>query len=61
MRRREENLIIEIEDDGNGTGAGLPSGGNGLAGIRERATGPRPGGRGFQVRASLPLSVREAV
>jgi signal transduction histidine kinase len=58
---REQELAIEVRDDGRGAGAGLPSGGNGLTGIRERAaacggtasTGPGPSG--FTVRARLPL------
>ena len=58
---QQENLMIEILDDGRGAGAGLPSGGNGLIGIRERAAAcggtasAGPETRGFAVRARLPL------
>ncbi|GAA4594760.1 histidine kinase [Actinoplanes octamycinicus] len=58
---RVDPLVITVTDDGRGpqrTGGH----GHGLIGIRERAascggsatTGPAPGGRGFEVRASLP-------
>jgi len=58
---QEEDLVIEIRDDGRGGQAGPASSGNGLIGIRERAAacggvasaGPEP--RGFAVRARLPL------
>ncbi|WP_307843458.1 histidine kinase [Streptomyces sp. B15] len=68
-------LMIDIVDDGrSGTaaegteggvaGPALPSGGNGLIGIRERAAacggsaqaGPRADGPGFRVRVQLPLT-----
>ena len=58
------SLTIEVLDDGTTSpgDVGVPSGGNGIAGMRERAAsvgghlsaGPRPG-RGFAVRAELPL------
>jgi signal transduction histidine kinase len=57
-------VTIEVTDDGTGTPAGTAHpGGQGLAGMRERAAifggelaaGPRPGG-GFAVRARLPLT-----
>jgi signal transduction histidine kinase len=61
---RRLDVVIQIEDDGfGGPGPGQPApGGNGLLGMRERATalggeleaGPRPEG-GFRVRARLPL------
>ncbi|MGI5165085.1 sensor histidine kinase [Spirillospora sp. CA-253888] len=63
----EEDLVIDIVDDGRGAGAapatGLPAGGNGLIGIRERAAacggaataGPREDGPGFRVSVRLPL------
>jgi len=57
-------LNVEVLDEGTGRTKPqeLPSGGNGIAGMRERATaiggsfeaGPRPG-RGFAVRARLPI------
>jgi signal transduction histidine kinase len=61
-------LVIDIADDGRGAPSSLPSGGNGLIGIRERAaacggdatTGPRPDGRGFRVRARFPVTTRGA-
>ena len=58
------SLTVEVLDDGTTSpgDVGVPSGGNGIAGMRERAAsvgghlsaGPRPG-RGFAVRAELPL------
>jgi signal transduction histidine kinase len=57
----EQELTVEVTDDGCGNGASS-GGGNGLPGMRERTAavggslqaGPRPGG-GFRVRATLPL------
>jgi glucose-6-phosphate-specific signal transduction histidine kinase len=56
--------VVEVEDDGHGSMSGSPlnGGGNGIAGMRERAralggnlqAGPRVG-RGYRVRAWLPL------
>ncbi|HEY3724198.1 MAG TPA: sensor histidine kinase [Acidimicrobiia bacterium] len=64
IRTDGETLGLEILDEGSGrTGTPeLPGGGNGIAGMRERAAsvggrleaGPRPG-RGFAVRAELPI------
>ncbi|MFB9964338.1 sensor histidine kinase [Sinosporangium siamense] len=59
-----DTLMISITDDGRGSGVFLPSGGNGLIGIRERAAalggsataGPRPDGPGFRVLVRLPVS-----
>ncbi|MCX5310328.1 sensor histidine kinase [Streptomyces sp. NBC_00154] len=56
-----DELTLTVTDDGRGPGSGHRSG-HGLAGIRERATahggtartGPGPGGRGFQVRVTIP-------
>jgi signal transduction histidine kinase len=57
---RDEELVIEVTDDGRGEA--VTDGGYGIAGMRERAgmlgghftAGPRPGG-GFRVAARLPL------
>jgi signal transduction histidine kinase len=54
-------IVVEVSDDGRGASAGSDGFGQGLLGMRERATmfggtvtaGPRPGG-GFRVRAQLP-------
>ena len=62
---REDDLIVQVDDDGTGLAhpaADLEGSGNGIPGMRERAValgggltaGPRMGG-GFQVRARLPL------
>jgi signal transduction histidine kinase len=68
--RTDAELLVQVEDGGGGRVPGPPfpgpapvPGGNGLAGMRERAkalrgtlsAGPRPGG-GFAVRAVLPLA-----
>lgn len=58
----DRNLVVQIEDDGDGVAANTPPGGKGISGMRERATalngdfeaGPREDG-GFRVRARLPL------
>ncbi|NNG40590.1 sensor histidine kinase [Flexivirga sp. ID2601S] len=60
LRRRDELLVLEIEDDGVGA-TDASTGGNGLLGMRERVhafggqlwTSPRPGG-GFRVAAEFP-------
>jgi signal transduction histidine kinase len=65
IRAGDGLLAVEVLDEGLGpaaSGVDLPSGGNGIAGMRERASsvggnleaGPRAG-RGFAVRAQLPL------
>lgn len=66
-----ESLTVTVTDDGRGPGpgaaAGVPGGGHGLIGIRERAAahggtaecGPGPGGLGFSVRVVLVTSPLE--
>ncbi|HWA65181.1 MAG TPA: histidine kinase [Mycobacteriales bacterium] len=62
-------LDIEIVDDGAAGPASLPTGGHGLAGMRERIaiydgtleTGPREPGPGFRVHARLPVNRPSAV
>ncbi len=64
IRYEESALTILVEDDGQGVPGDLPQGGDGIAGMRERvsalggelAAGPRPGHRGFRVRAVLPVA-----
>ncbi|WP_245528852.1 sensor histidine kinase [Beutenbergia cavernae] len=59
------HLVLQIDDDGRGAAASSDGAGQGLLGMRERATmfggtltaGPRPGG-GYRVRAELPLPSR---
>lgn len=59
---RPEELAVEVDDDGIGP-AGADGAGNGIVGMRERASalggdlsaGPRPGG-GFRVHARLPFT-----
>ena len=61
----EGMLAIEVTDDGRGDNRN-GAGGHGLTGLRERVAlyggqleaGPRPGARGFAVRARLPLEAR---
>ncbi|WP_345566123.1 sensor histidine kinase [Nonomuraea rosea] len=63
---QDDTIMIDITDDGRGGGAALPSGGNGLIGIRERAAacggtavaGRRAGAPGFQVLVRLPAPRR---
>jgi signal transduction histidine kinase len=64
VRRTQDELVLEIADDGRGVAseAARVRGGHGLIGMRERvalfggrmSTGPRPGG-GFFVRTEIPL------
>ena len=65
VRYADDELVIQVDNEASptaGAGAGLPTTGAGIAGMRERAeslggelsAGPRPGG-GFRVRARLPL------
>ncbi|MFJ9413096.1 sensor histidine kinase [Streptomyces sp. NPDC101227] len=69
LRWRDDGLEIRVVDDGRGAGKNLPSGGNGLIGLRERAAacggtataGPREDRLpGFEVWARLPLAAPEA-
>jgi signal transduction histidine kinase len=61
----EQQLLLEITDDGVGTNNDSDSAGLGIVGMRERAAafggeleaGPRPDG-GFRVKAVLPLAAR---
>jgi signal transduction histidine kinase len=64
VRYGEEELTVQVDDDGRGPGARpQPASGKGISGMRERVAalggelyaGPRPGG-GFRVLARLPLS-----
>ncbi|MGA5818991.1 sensor histidine kinase [Kitasatospora sp. NPDC094028] len=57
----ERHAVLEIADNGPGPGKSQP--GNGLSGLEERlalvdgrlTTGPGPQGRGFRLRATVPL------
>jgi signal transduction histidine kinase len=66
VRRGARALDLEIADDGRGPGGSRPrdaTTGHGLAGMRERValyggtleTGPCEQGRGFRVRATIPI------
>jgi signal transduction histidine kinase len=66
LDHRDEELLIEVTDDGRGA-AGTPGTGYGIAGMRERAAllhgrfsaGPRPEGGFFvSVRLPIPAAVR---
>ncbi|MFD8701436.1 sensor histidine kinase [Kitasatospora sp. NPDC059648] len=62
----ERYAVLEITDDGRGPGKSQP--GNGLSGLEERlalvggrlATGPGERGKGFRLRASVPLRTAPA-
>ena len=64
LDRSPGRLVVEVDDNGHGPTGSDGGGGRGLAGMRERAralggtldAGPRPG-RGFRVRATLPVPV----
>jgi signal transduction histidine kinase len=61
---RPQQLVMQVDD--TGAGRAPAAAGNGIGGMRERATtlggsltvGPRPGG-GWQVRAELPLAAAD--
>jgi signal transduction histidine kinase len=64
LRYADDGITLQVEDDGLGAPTpAVPSGGNGLPGMRERAAvlggtltaARRPGG-GFRVEAHLPTS-----
>ena len=63
VTRKEQSVVVLVEDDGAGFDVNDPSSGLGLSGMRERVAvyggefeaGPRAEG-GFRVRARLPLA-----
>lgn len=63
VRYGDDNLLVQVDDDGHASPEDQPVPGVGLLGMRERVTAlsghleaaPRPGG-GFTVRADLPLT-----
>jgi signal transduction histidine kinase len=67
IARDEEELLLEVVDDGPAARTSPSAEGHGIAGMRERAlalggtfsVGPRPEG-GWRVAATLPLTVRSA-
>jgi signal transduction histidine kinase len=67
LSRTPRRVILEVADDGSGFDPGLPSGGLGLASMRERAKGAggvltiRSGaGSGTRVRLVVPLCISRA-
>ena len=66
LQWRESSLLLEVTDDGRGAAASSDGAGQGVVGMRERATmlsgtlavGPRPGG-GYRVRAEIPGPARQ--
>jgi len=64
VRRSARDLEVDVLDDGSGRGQGLPEGGHGLTGMRERVAvyggslqvGPAQPGPGFRVHARIPLT-----
>jgi signal transduction histidine kinase len=66
VRYTDDDVVVEVRDDGHATASTATGGGHGLIGMRERAAvhggkltaGPAPNG-GFLVRARLPLGTVE--
>ncbi|HEX5086529.1 MAG TPA: histidine kinase [Nocardioides sp.] len=64
VHRTARDLEVDVLDDGPGVGQGLPEGGHGLTGMRERVAvyggsllaGPAEPGPGFRVHARIPLT-----
>jgi signal transduction histidine kinase len=62
LRYTEDDMLVEVRDDGHASTPDVAAGGHGLIGMRERAAvhggeltaGPDPDG-GFMVRARLPV------
>lgn len=62
IRRRDDALVVEVVDDGDGAGGDEIGSGLGLVGMRERVSvfggsleAAPQGAGGFRIRASLPL------
>ena len=62
VRYRADSIELEIADDGKGNRSAAPAGGHGLVGMRERVAlyggrfqASRDPGRGFVVKAALPI------
>jgi signal transduction histidine kinase len=62
LEYEDDDLLVEVIDDGRGATGDLPGGGNGIPGMRERvaalsgeiSAGPRAEAAGFRVHARLP-------